>query len=63
MATDVTEMSVKLIKDFASPVTAQECQLQQLLQVVEKLRRELTDFSRSSLARLRRKLNDGYNNK
>ena len=63
MATDVAEMSVKLIKDFASPVTVQERQLQQLPQVVEKLRRELTDFSRSSLARLRRRLNNGDNNK
>ena len=46
---DVAERGVKLIQDFASSVTAQETQLQQLLLVVEKHRKELSDFKKSSL--------------
>ena len=44
---------MKLIQDLASSVTAQEGQLQQLLQVVERHRKEVTDFSNSSLAKLK----------
>ena len=50
---DVAERWVKLIQDLTSSVTAQEGQLQQLLQVVERHRKEVTGFSKSSLAKLK----------
>ena len=50
---DVTEKDVKLIQDFSTSVTAQEEHPQQLPQVVEKHWKEVTDFSKSSLARLK----------
>ena len=45
---DVAERGAKLIQDFASSVTTKKTQLQQLLQVVEKHRRQLSDFIKSS---------------
>ena len=50
---DVAERWAKLIQDIASSVTAEEGQLQKLLQVVERHRKEVTGFSKSSLAKLK----------
>ena len=50
---NIAERWVKLIQDFASSATAQEGQLQQLLQVVGRHRKEVTDFSKSLLAKLK----------
>ena len=52
---DVTGRGVKIASDSPSSASAREGQLQQLLQVAKKLRREVTVPSKSSLARLERR--------
>lgn len=49
---DVAERGVKLVQDFANSVTKSEPQLQNLLQLVEKHRRDVPDFKKSSLSQM-----------
>jgi len=49
---DVAERGVKLVQDFANSVTKSEPQLQNLLQLVEKHRRDVPYFKKSSLSQM-----------
>lgn len=46
---DLSERAIKLITDFASTLTKDEEQRQFILQVVEKHRKDVPDFTKESL--------------
>ena len=49
---DVAERGIKLVQDFLASVTNDEQQLQDVMQVVEKHRKQISSFSKSAVMKL-----------